>query len=222
MYSVDCLTFTHHNATRQAEYGGAGYIDKSTWISEDDEYIQNSASAAGGAMYGVDFYDVRLYQAHIRYCIGYAGGALYMLDGKSISIEGSSFLLNRADTLGGALLLQSVGTAIILSCNFSKNVAYGDGGGMALVGSTADINKAQSTTSIVHVDVVHCIFTENMGNSTGGGIYSSGVDISLEYSTMDFNIATYGAGFSGIDTSANISHTNFLNNTAYVGGGGVS
>ena len=122
---------------------------------------------------------------------GNSGGAIYS-DGGALTVERTTFSLNRAGDGGGAIL-QHNGAATITDSLFRKNTARLSGG--------AIFNDAGTTS------VTNSTFSANTAGYAGGGIFNRNSTATLDRVTITMNTAPAETG-SGIASLANsITHT---------------
>jgi predicted outer membrane repeat protein len=118
-----------------------------------------------------------------------------------------------SNQVGGGLL-NSSGTLELRGCTFLDNQSFGSGGAVR--------------SSVGTLTVTDCTFTdnvaENLQNGTfGGALYATGSGLQASGSRFEGNRAASAAAiFLGINTGASIRDCEFVDNEAYLTGGGNS
>lgn len=140
------------------------------------------------------------------------GGAVYLLGVDTAMVSGSSFTANQGGT-GGAVYCSNSNSFSVTDSEFNGNTSVsGSGGGAAYVDNTKKLNFDG------------CTFTNNTANAMGGAI-CSGAQNSLTVTGCTFtgNTVTNGNGgaISHQSGPAEISDSEFTNNTADIMGGAI-
>ena len=134
-----------------------------------------------------------------------SGSADGILINKSLTIDGQNHVLDGAN--GSRILLISDAKVTLKNLVFSNGFAD-EGGAVHLMNSTLLISN--------------CTFIHNRANADGGAIYAQLSNLSIEQSTFSYNcgegIYVSGGAVHLFNSSARISHSTFLNNTADAGG----
>ncbi|MCB0165412.1 MAG: CSLREA domain-containing protein [Anaerolineae bacterium] len=165
------------------------------------------------------------------------GGAFYVGEGATLSLQNSS-LTNNKGSNGGAIFIDNDGTAELTNSWVNDNQADTRGGGiyvdsnatLTLTGSQVNHNTVTnddgggiSVNRSKQVTVTHSQVNGNAANSWGGGIFNIGGVLTIMNSQMKENTTeTAGGGAlhtSGSGNTAMISHSQIISNTGPNGGG---
>ena len=158
-YLVDC-TFKNNSA----DLGGAIYSKGTALTIEFSQFLDNSASNNGGALFLNSVIDSKIsFSSFFRNNASLEGGAFYCNNSIS-SIDGSLFINNTALKAGGIYYLNS--TNSMDNCYFNYNLAHEDGGAMIL-------NDSQS-------DIINSNFEFNVAGKKGAAIYWTPEDKELQ------------------------------------------
>ncbi len=150
------------------------------------------------------------------------GGAIYMLNvytnssaGGTSSIPGNfnidacTFDNNTSTAIGGgAIMFRTSHAWTITNSNFCNNIANNARGGA--------INFLTSANNVLD----NCFFSSNITNEFGGAIYGSFAVVSINNSTFVGNSASFtdGGAISASNSSWQLDHVDFYNNTGADGG----
>jgi parallel beta-helix repeat protein len=217
--TISGLTLVHGHG----DHGGAVFEKQAAHVTLDNDIISDNTSTSwGGAVAGNDTGNsMTITNSTLSgNTAGNAGGALYLDESTSVSIDSSTFSNNTGGMTnsgrgGGALYFNTInGPTTISNSTFTGNTGgtSGDGGAMYF-------DELESLT-ISNTAVT--------GNSAGpgGGIYideASG-DISITGSTISGNTANGNGGGLYVFYHASpvtIQNTTISGNTASEGGGGI-
>jgi predicted outer membrane repeat protein len=205
MYSIEESEATLMGCTftsNAASTGGAIY-DRGALTLEDCILHANSAESTGGAIYNRE-------------------GTLSMLRG---SVES-----NTATTAGG---VYDAGEATLTLVEVTGNAAAIYGGGFynqadhaTLVGCTVDGNTGYAGAGAYAggegLDLVECLFTGNVAESSGGGVYVLIGAVAATGTTFTGNEAEQGGALlSGIDAVVTLEACTLAGNAATRGRGGA-
>ena len=186
--------------SNSAKYGGAITLVKATTklTVKDSEFASNISTNCGGALYTLSA------TADIENVIYYnntsaKGGALYLSTKSATTVKNSSFTGNTG-TSGGAVYASNAQTSTFESVKFESNgisaTKQTKNGGVAyIVGTT--------------VDVWDCEFNGNHATSSGGAIYLSGTETSVD---------SEGVETKSRAAAVNLDSTDFIGNDAKTGG----
>ena len=138
------------------------------------------------------------------------GGGIYFGGGEAepVTLSGCTFVGNTAASDGGAIRGYDH-EFTLTNCEFAENSAY-TGGGAQLTHSTG-------------IDVEDCTFTGNSAVAGGGGLYTEESTITVSNCTFMQNSAVFGGGLhsfsEGAEESISVSDSTFSGNDGGYGGG---
>lgn len=203
----------------KATLGGSAIISASKWYSIRDTFLYNEAKTSGGAAEGDLFLSIFLIGSTFMGNSAKNGGAIDFSFGSSLTIYNTSFTSNYATLSGGGIVIESTDSSIEHSL-FEENVAQYIGG--ALFGYEISDETSGESVSIHYIDIDSCIFNDNRAKIAGGAINSlSFLTVTLTRSSFFRNKAAVGGAIASTDTSFLVSYTDFIENTATIGGGGL-
>jgi len=181
---------------RAANHGGAIFLmsalcSESTSTSlkvMDSEFVENTAGGAGAGIFVRCAGSVGLVRSAFQNGVAVDGGAAYIDSVGTLSINGTTFFNNVAQSSGGSLVLNNAESLSVVHSNFSYNRARGSTGGAASIRDTRDIlffhldldyNVAEEggallieepavVTGEIYAEDVH--FRENKAMNTGGAL----------------------------------------------------
>ena len=204
------------------EYGGAIYNDGyltliGCYLANNTATNYQSASKwHGGAIMG--WGDLKIYNTIFEDNHALAGAAIcteVLGSTKSVYIENTTFINNKASAEGGSIYLAGYGKYYTINnCSFIDNVASAGGAIFAYANLTVE----------------NTIFTNNKATNTGGAIYSTKKDLNLNNITIENSSAKYGgalflqqnSGTTWIDGEPHpwndvfyITNSTFINNKAW-------
>ena len=227
--TVNNSTFTSNTATSD---GGAIYNLPMSFNVTGSTFTNNSANE-GGAIYntgGALNYPVKISSSTFTTnSAKEVGGAIYNIDGSSLTVTDSKFTSNTAQ-YGGAI--DNDGTLNVIGNTFTGNTATAgiDKGGAAIYNDGKLIvsysifigNKADNIGTIDNdmggtCTVISSDFSGNTATNGGGAIFN-GNDSNLTVldSTFTGNKATYGGALNNIGT-ATLHFNRIVGNTATYG-----
>ena len=210
--------------------GGAVYVSGSSTTNSGNHFINNRATDDGGALY-ISGSSTNNGNTFINNTASDAGGAIYTSG--SITDTGDSFSSNRANNNGGALCVSgSYRSVVIEGSNFINNRARNGGGGGALsvLGSWAVLRINGSIfvnnlitgadrnggavyvaqTNVQLISVNNSIFVNNSAtNGTGGAIYTKR-GLSITNTVFGYNRAPLCA-------AVNIEQSNYVRSMMFMG-----
>ena len=225
--------------------GGGLYVDGIRLDADDADISGNVGAIGGGGVYADALY-ARIANstlignnASISYTLNGPGGAAY-LSADLVELTGNLIEDNETSGNGGALALEDVGAAAIISNTISGNTVRQDITTQTavveedvviaqtgrVVAHAGDIITAQDETEGIggglYVYKSSAVFENNIvvGNSNvageGGGFYVSGSAITMTNNVVAANSTaistTYGAGIFVIDSSALLQHVTIADN----------
>ena len=152
-----------------------------------------------------------------------SGGAVYVAGFNEVSIEDTRFIGNNAVPAGGAVYLSDNRENLIAGCRFENNFVSApqravNGRDLQLGGALFAAFVERESSLIIRA----CLFLNNNA-SYGGALHFVGpIDSNFRAERCEFrnNLATLGGGaavFRNADAPF-ITRTDFINNTAFVGG----
>jgi hypothetical protein len=148
-----------------------------TMISSNIEWNSSSGSGPGGGVY-IEGTSADFQNCNITNNSGTNGGGCSIARGR-VSFVSSVIEANSVSGIGGGLHVGNfVGPVTLDSCIFRNNHSNGNGGGIAIQGSSV-------------VAIRHCTITDNLSTGLGGGVhiavYTSASDIQIEKSIIHNN-----------------------------------
>ena len=198
------------------EDGGVIYNEGKLTISNCN-LSSNSASEwmqSGGALYNAGGL-VGIINSSFNNNSAYKGGGIANFGGE-LNISTSIFSFNSAETDAGGIYNQSQNLSTIESSQFINNSAnYGGGIYNQTLGEISEIVR--------NIYINNCIFSNNIADSTGGGVYSHGgkydkaAIIEIDRSTFSGNSAFEG-GAACASGTIYVKRSTFQNNNATEGG----
>ena len=150
------------------------------------------------------------------------GGVLFISDAVTVNISQCSFTNNLAHSVGGAIRLQRIESAVVLDCHFVNNSAM-------CYPFTCSPSHCTASCGAIAADSIVSFFIENSKFSSNTAFCSSGAVCSLFSNTSVFdsvfeeNNATKGAG-GGLyveSSEIRIDNCTFANNIAGIFGGAM-
>ncbi|MBR0272320.1 MAG: Ig-like domain repeat protein [Methanobrevibacter sp.] len=191
-------TFINNNA----QYGGAVYVEIGVLSISNSRFINNTASAFGGAVSCEDGTTLMVYDSYFDRDISLddAGGAIY---GKTSSmIISNSDFLNCQAIFGGAICNLN-GQLDVSSSRFKNNTASYDGGATY---------SMYGRTSILNSD-----FESNLALNGGAIFIDNCTSASINSNTFTSNVAATGAVlYSNANPRLTYNSNVFSNNTALI------
>ena len=222
------ITITNSNFTENsASYGGVLHMsDEFGFYSEiyniiiititNSNFTENSANFSGGVlgMSYVFYSNITITITNSNFTENSAnrdGGVLDMsgADHSSITISKSEFIGNRAQRLGGAIILYTYryrqsSTITISYCNFTYNMAS-QGGVM--------------NTRYTDVTITQSAFEDNEAVNNGGTMHIQGRTLTINCSQFHHNMANFGGVLWAQQADIHSHDTNVSNNIANIDGG---
>jgi predicted outer membrane repeat protein len=171
--------------------------------------VENNTGNAGGGIRNNNNATFTAINSLIRNNISTTnGGGLYANNSSSTILTNTNFLgntTNASNGLGGAIF--SNGNVFNMSGGIIQNNSARNGGGIF-------VNITTQTLSLNNVQ-----FTGNTASNHGAGIYHlSGTTFSVQDGRFTSNIATNEGGAIAGDGTFTITNSNFLSNSANIGG----
>ena len=196
--------------------------------------VKNNLAQMGAGLHASGSLVLSVLDLTFRNNSGLEGAGAYFYNIDTVFVNQCSFLLNNAQTAGGALTLDSCNLAEVNSCLFENN--------SALIGGALD---SKQTT----VQITDASFLENDATLIGGAIAFYQSSATLIESTLSENVSGHGAAI-GIDggnvdlfrcvisdnfatshgggiaatlnqTAVNLNHVTVANNIALQGSSGI-
>ncbi len=186
---------------------GGGFFAASNTIVSDTTFTHNTSFYAGGAI-GAQNGSVHVTGGRFesnQATGGGWGGAIYNV-GPTLTISGTQFYSNTAETTGGAVASNNSASTTITGAFFSGNSSGGDGGAL----------RAFAPTHIAASQ-----FQYNTAHTVGGGVmassdlYLNGTDFIQNTAVISSGGAVYGVGL--IDMSRGL----FQDNSSAADGGAI-
>jgi predicted outer membrane repeat protein len=171
--------------------------------------VENNTGNAGGGIRNNNNATFTAINSLIRNNVSTTnGGGLYANNGSSTTLTNTNFLgntTNASNGLGGAIF--SNGNIFTMSGGIIQNNSARNGGGIF-------VNITTQAMSLSGVQ-----FTGNTASNHGAGIYHlSGTTFSVQNGRFTSNIATNEGGAIAGDGTFTITNSNFLSNSANIGG----
>jgi len=215
--------------------GGAIRVDSGSLTVRGSRFVENEAQISGGAISGgfsaldqesttTFLIENSVFLRNHDVLGGEDASGLTLHNGAPL--ETSEFLsFPSPQSSGGAIYVQGFREAIIRECIFDGNTANPAAGAIFV----ADNNDVQLTNNTFRNNVAEFLGpNRNFDLEQGGAIYVAftKADSSISVSKCIFrnNTASYGGGLHMVMmlvTSANIEESEFIQNTANLGGGGL-
>jgi predicted outer membrane repeat protein len=202
--------------------GGVLYVLNSTVHVDNSTFLNSTADQKGGAIYATILSNLILQYTSFSYsrAVNSSGGVLYCTFSSRCRVINSALTVNQAKDRGGAVYVKDMSIVLIVSSNFSSNVAeYG--------GALAARESSTFYTIGIYVigqDPESVLINDNTAEY-GGGIFLSDSEIYFGLRTdISRNNATASGGGIYADNS-NISFIGsvvFAQNRAALDGGGIS
>ena len=191
----------------------------------DSEFLNNDASASGGALY---FFDGTMSGVLVHDNDADYGGGLFVDDGYTVTDDGTSEIYDNTATYGGGVMLS--GGALEDAYIYQNDADNGGGvlmtsAGASLDGCTVEDNTADYGAGVLTEDyaslsIANSDLSSNVG-TYGGGLYVYGSSLSVSSTTLDGNTANYGGGILIHGSGAlTISGSTVTTNGATGGGNG--
>ena len=225
---------------RAIDDGGAIYVSGNS-VNNGNTFINNMANDAGGAIYASgSITDTKNTFSSNK--VNNNGGAVYVSGSfRSVIIDGSNFINNRARNGGGGALYvpNYSGVSVTTSnCTFVNNIGYVSGGALSVLGSQAGLSMngnmfvnnlitgpngnggavyvAQANAQIIIVN--NSIFVNNSATNGSGGAMYTKRGFSIINSIFGYNRAPLCAAMSieqsTYDRPMMITRSTFLHNIA--------
>jgi len=145
-------------------------------------------------------------QGQTDYLSGNQGGALWIFDYNNIELNNCTFYYNYARSRGGGIYYQDIDSISIIDCVFENNKVLVYGGGLFCGGQQ-------------YLIVDKCMFKLNSAwlETIGGGIFSHGSAIYLDYPANPFNLITNNYFFNNksLATVAIFTSASFVCNNIF-------
>lgn len=212
--------------------GAIALADNSTFEMRGGSIYSNTAAKAGGAVYISSGHFTMTGGSIHDNTAGTDGGAVYLKNG-NFSMSGGSFYNNKATSgSGGAVYLNGNGSFTMSSGRLFDNTAPNGSGGAVYTGGTLTIGaegctgRGQLNHTICPIitgnsannggafavnggnPTIHCgSITDNSATNEGGAMYVNNGNVLVNYVDMERNTAAYGAGFSIVADTKNLSVT---------------
>lgn len=171
-------------------------------VSLSNLTLRNGTNEAGGCLYASRV-TLSLERVRVTGCSGRFGGGIYVINQSVLEIINSRIDHNSATYTGAGLSTYNIPVRIV-SSEIDHNVLAGggyiSGGGVSI----SDGPFAQIIKSYFHHNSSQTTDVGAPGSgSTGGGLFTSALDTTVEDSTFSSNSAMYGAGVAqtGIPTN---------------------
>ncbi|UXD89212.1 choice-of-anchor Q domain-containing protein [Thalassolituus hydrocarboniclasticus] len=197
-------TFRNNQAKN---YGGAIYQSSLATFSIEDSVFENNSASAASSEFGIG----ATAEAH--------GGALALDRSTQISISGTRFVGNDAQSAGGVVYIGRSGrngSVTIENSTFDSNTTTVNANVSSLANGGAIYADATDTDPF-SIQIRSSTFSNNQSAGVAGVIYAlgAGVGLDIESSTFDGNsAATFSGGLflAGLD-GASVRHTTATGNS---------
>lgn len=227
--NFDNLDFINNSAS--IGLGGGAYLFGTSYEIDSSRFTQNKASLGGGIFVRAGS------SAFLTNCIvsdnttRVSGGGIYTT-ADSLFLNNVLISGNYGDATGGGIYIAS-GYADLKNLSIRVNRAQNGGGiyNKSSLSRFADVKVDSNMTfqfggGMFHdMDVPYTLtgisFRNNEAYARGGGLYSSGDSLFIQYVDFEYNQAKYGGGLylSGL---AHVEHSTFFRNNATDSGGGMN
>ena len=209
-FSVSNCTFEENHA----KVGGAVHFYYTEGTISDSDFINNTASQTGGAIYTEEISGIVYNSSGNKYInifnctfeenhADMDGGAIGMYYSANCSVSNCTFTCNTADD-GGAIYVDSLMNNSVSNSNFIANKAEYSGGAIFWISDNGSISNSN--------------FTENEADE-GGAVYWFTDNGVITDSTFTNNTATRNGG--ALDGKSNAINCNFTENKATLKGGAM-
>ncbi len=197
-------------ALRHFQVNNTGILQIGSLTLSGGSTPQNSSGRGGALLVGTGG-DLTLNNSVITGNIAHTGGGVNVEPGGTATIRRSEFRSNSTtgtfgNGTGGAIFAR--GTTEVIDCTIEQNTANYSGGGifssgmLTITGTTLSNNTAQkgggglAGNNEANIQLLNSTLSGNSTPSSGGGIKTAGVSLSLINSTIIQNSATAGGGIS--------------------------
>lgn len=231
--TLDVLNSTIRDNT--ASSGGGIRNNNNATLSISNSLFQNNiAIGSGGAIYSNVGSSTSISNSQFlnnQANLNTDGGGALLMNGASLSIDGSHFEGNTSRNGAALLILQVTGAnpAQISNSEFLNNQAQNQGGAIHLYAGTANFENLSFTgnTAISHGGAIRNVgnltisnsnFSNNYGGNSGGGAISNAGSLTIDNSQFVGNSISSTSGLGG--TIFNESSLSFSNSS--ITGGTVS
>ena len=210
--------------------GGSIYATRDGHVRLTDSFFADGFSQYGGSLNGIGNVSFWLRNVTITGCRAEEGGAIALDAASAATVINSTFLRNRANSRGGAILAATatlVGSRMFLSGNRATS-----GGGVHcdqrsrveirhsdFQDNSAENGGAMHISHSVTGTFANISFYQNAASYSGGVAHVAGSTVHFTNCRMNGNRASSGGGFSTFVANLNISHSSFVNGTASENGG---
>ena len=189
----------------------------------DSQFMNNTAEREGGAIYAYEA-NLDLQQAYIAENSAKYGGALHN-SRSEVTIKDVAFCNNSAVYNGGAICALSETAVLKNNLNllqidddsfFVGNAAGNSGGAVYALDNSYNYSA--------NVDVADALFAENCAALNGGALYVQNINLTIDDTTLDSNVADAGGAIYADDcftyqkTYVNVTNSYLVSNVAQNGG----
>lgn len=233
------ISLNHVRLIENHAYGnGAGMYHGlgSSAVMSDVSFNSNIAGQSGGGIYVAQGSLPSFTGVTFAFNEARTGGGSY-IDGVSPTMQGMTFLSNKATNFGGGMYNRKLAGPIIIQASFEKNSATLGGGMYNIDGASPDItlatfkeNTAENGGGIYNYNEAAPIisaaqFLGNYATYVGGGMYNykyTGLAPQITNAVFANNAAANGAGMANRSGAApRLVNVVFANNSATAAGGGM-
>jgi predicted outer membrane repeat protein len=189
-------------------------------VSQSDIFSSNTATS-GAVAYSSNFLILEFSNVTATKGQATTGGVMTLTNGLLLVIKDGFFELNEAQSIGGVFYLINIGTVSLQRLTSNNNIASLDGGCVAAYGGIQSelLDESQIQMRLL---IENSSFTSNTVQRRGGAVYANSLSqIFIRDTVFKNNKALYGGAVSTAQSSGNISSSQFIDNIALVGGGGV-
>ena len=232
---LNYCAFRYGNAvgTGFDELGGAIFLYHSSIAINHCSFGYNRATSGGGIYCYFSNAEINDNELYGNFSSG-DGGAIFC-SGDSVTVFADNYFHdNSSSECGGAIYIEN-GSFEFIRNNISSNYANSSGGGLFCSNSMVvfDSNSVfynrsgvtgggVSALSCPNSSLTYNVFEENIADSSYGGIYWDGDDITIIGNAIEFNQAGFFGGGIGFNSPGILIYDNIIRGNKARDGGGIA